>query len=147
MRLVYRSAPDDDLELLWRINSAGLGKVVREEFNVSDRQHREFFERHFSVSDDLQIIVAEGDDAGYLAHERREDHVYVSGMVLLPAFQRRGIGSKIMRSIADEAYALGLDVRLQVLKSNPARWFYEKLGFVVERESEHHYQMVKHRGK
>lgn len=96
MRLVYRSATDDDLELLWRINSAGLGKVVREEFNVSDRQHREFFERHFSVSDDLQIIVAEGDDAGYLAHERQEDHVrrLVAG-VFSPVVEcsRRLVGS------------------------------------------------------
>ncbi|MFP3881640.1 MAG: GNAT family N-acetyltransferase [Actinomycetota bacterium] len=144
MGLVYRSPTDHDWELLWRINSAGLGKVVREEFNVSARQHRDFFDEHFRLSQNLQIIVVEGEDAGYLAHERRDDHIYVSGLVLLPPFQRRGIGTKIMRSITNEASASGSDVRLQVLKSNPARWFYEKLGFIVETETEHHYQMVKH---
>ncbi len=143
MRLSFRDATEDDLKLLWRINSLGLGDVVRREFSVTARQHRQHFQEHFRIDDNLQIIFVDGEDAGYLAYESLGDHIYVSAVVLLPQFQNRGVGSKIMKSIFQEAMESGVDVRLQVLKSNPARAFYEGLGFVIDAETAHHYQMVK----
>lgn len=59
----------------------------------------------------------------------------------MPAYQRRGIGAAILRDVIAEARAGGHAVALRVLKVNPARRLYERLGFAVVGESDTHYLM------
>lgn len=142
MDLTLRPANHDDLDLIWGINLAGLGETVQTQFGVSEEEHRKHFESHFLV-DGVQIITTDGVAIGYLHYEERSDHFYVGGIVLIPEYQRGGIGTHLMASIEREAAKQRLDVRLQVLKSNPAVRFYEKLGFDIEEETEDHHQLVK----
>ena len=57
---------------------------------------------------------------------------------ILPEHQSRGIGTHLVSELLAGARAAGLAVRLRVLKGNPARRLYEKLGFTVTREIETH---------
>lgn len=66
-------------------------------------------------------------------------------MALLPEFQGRGIGTKLIQAVMGEAAGLGLPLRLQVLKANRARRLYERLGFHVYAETATHLQMSRAR--
>ena len=44
-------------------------------------------------------------------------------------FQRRGIGKEVMKRLMGEANEFNLAVRLNVVRINPARRLYERLGF------------------
>ena len=68
---------------------------------------------------------------GRLTVEDKTDHVFLAYIALLPACQNRGIGSEIIRSVMVEAKARGKPVMLTVLKPNPVKALYERLGFVV----------------
>lgn len=140
MQVTYRTATEEDLDFIWEAQSAGLGEAVRREFGVSSAEHRIHFENNFTV-EGLQIVLADGEAAGYLMWEERSDDFYIGNIVLTPDYQHRGIGTAIVTSITDRAEEVGRDVRLQVLKANPARAFYEKHGFVVHSETAPHYQM------
>ena len=60
---------------------------------------------------------------------------------LLPSRQGVGIVSSLLRSLLAEAKMASVPVTLNVLKVNPARRLYERLGFRVVGESEHSYRM------
>jgi GNAT superfamily N-acetyltransferase len=52
-------------------------------------------------------------------------------LFILPAHQGQGVGRHLVENLIAEAAHAGLPIRLRVLRVNPARLFYEKLGFVV----------------
>ena len=85
-----------------------------------------------------RVIQADGQDIGCVALEETADHVWVDSLYILPGWQNRGIGTRIVRDIV--ASAGGKSVRLNVLAVNPARRFYQRMGFVVTQSTpERHY--------
>jgi ribosomal protein S18 acetylase RimI-like enzyme len=100
----------------------------------------DYFHVHFDPVH-CQIIQAEGVDVGMLSVETRPDSVFIASIAILPAYQRAGIGTVIIRQVLGQAACLGLPVMLQVLKVNPARHLYERLGFVITGETGTRYLM------
>ena len=91
-----------------------------------------------------QIIEAGGKPIGTLIVKHAPEHIYLSGLYLLPEHQRQGFGSRILKGLLAEGQAQGLPVRLRVLRVNPqARRLYERLGFVVTEEEQHFAVMEK----
>lgn len=93
----------------------------------------------------FRVVVAEGIDVGFVASavygetEAYPASLYLHQLMVLPAFQSRGVGSACVGLLADEARGLGLPLRLRVLRVNPrARMFYERLGFRLVGESATH---------
>ncbi len=81
------------------------------------------------------------DDAAQETYFRANSEVSVAVIEILPQHQRRGLGSAVVKDIVSEAKSRGLPVTLQVLKVNPARKLYERLGFRIVGETETHYRM------
>ena len=52
-------------------------------------------------------------------------------------FQRRGIGTEVMKRLIGEATGVNQTMRLNVVKINPVVRLYERLGFQVIREDDH----------
>jgi ribosomal protein S18 acetylase RimI-like enzyme len=88
-----------------------------------------------------QVILQAGEAVGLLKVVRHSSHWELLQIQLTPQFQGKGIGTTIIRSVLAEARTIGVGVRLGVLKANPARKLYERLGFVVVDEKEHSYEM------
>ena len=94
-----------------------------------------------SVNPGASVIVVGEVDAGILIVERLPNEVRLLMLCLLPSYQGRGIGCSIVSALQEEAAARRVPLRLDVLKVNPARRFYECLGFDVEDESEYFFHM------
>jgi len=78
------------------------------------------------------IVVCDGVAAGYLALDHRDGADYLQWLLLLPAFQQRGIGSAIVTDLIGAARAAGKPLQLRILPVNDgARRLYERLGFTV----------------
>lgn len=71
----------------------------------------------------------------------QRDHVCLARVFLLPRAQGRGIGSMLIRQVCEAAHRRGLPVVLTILKVNPARRLYERLGFTVVGETATHLRM------
>ena len=89
-----------------------------------------------------RIIIYHGQDVGVLSTEERAADVFLRLIELLPTHQRLGIGTTVITGVLSKAHRCQLPVALQVLKVNPARRLYERLGFTLHGETATHYLMV-----
>ena len=91
-------------------------------------------------------IVHQGDEeeqVGAIAVEHRERELYLASIEVLPSHQGKGIGTALLQSVIAQAEQENVPVTLQVLKVNPARRLYERLGFATIGETETHYLMLR----
>jgi putative acetyltransferase len=84
-------------------------------------------------ADTTQVIVVDGEDAGWLTVQRGAD-IELGSLYLAPERQRKGLGTKLVQELIDEATLARLPLKLSTAKINPARNLYERLGFVEVRE-------------
>lgn len=115
---------------------------------IPERDLRAFFDEYYTremlepycTGDCARGFLADVDavPAGFAktALHRDEGRFYLSSLYVLPAFQGRGIGSRLLH--ASEEFALTLGVRevwLGVMTQNPAALdWYRRLGFQFVRE-------------
>ena len=106
-----------------------------------DEERRREETTEVSLDPNASVIVAGAVDAGILLVERSPTEVQLHILYLFPSFQGLGIGSTLVSSLQREAADRRVPLRLKVLKVNPAKRFYERLGFSVEEETEHFFCM------
>jgi len=98
------------------------------------------FLEHFCAKD-TQILTVDGREVGVLRLERGSNEWFLGVIEILPQWQGRGIGTCVIRSVLAEAAGRRKPVALQVLKVNPARRLYERLGFRKVGETATHVKM------
>jgi len=89
--------------------------------------------------DCAKVVVLDGEDVGLLKVSRDVSSWELIQIQVSPALQGRGLGERLIRQIMREADENGADVELSVLKANPARVLYERLGFRMVSESDTEY--------
>jgi len=139
MEISLRNVTDADLEFLWRLHNAALQKYVAETWGWDEEWQRRNFEERFD-SNNGRIVVVDGADAGFWWVNERPEEIFLVSIHLLPEFQRRVIGTRLIRSLTDNS---NKPVRLKVLKVNPARRLYERLGFSVSGDLDTHFEMTR----
>ncbi|HEX8399637.1 MAG TPA: GNAT family N-acetyltransferase [Pyrinomonadaceae bacterium] len=137
MQIELRQIETSDFDFLWRLHNAALKDYVTKTWGWDENWQRESFIKAFNPLEG-KIIVIDGKDAGYLWVIEKENEVLLASIRLLPELQNHGIGSKIIRDLLDKSEK---PVRLQVLKVNPARRLYERLGFEICEETATHFTM------
>ena len=94
-----------------------------------------------SANPNASIILVDAIEAGILLVARLPHEVHLQDLYLLPRYQGQGIGSALVSALQKEAIARCVPLRLQVLKVNSAKRFYERLGFSVLEETEYFFHM------
>ena len=135
-----RSSTSADSEFVYQTKKAALGKYIAQTWGWDEQFQREYHRKDFDPSV-IQIVTLQDKGVGWVVFTRSDDQIQINDLYILPEYQRRGIGSHLVSKLLEEAREKHIPVRLGVLKVNPARRFYEKLGFAVVGETETHYQM------
>jgi ribosomal protein S18 acetylase RimI-like enzyme len=78
-----------------------------------------------------KIVVYDQFDVGLLSVNWMSDYVQLEQIYFLREYQRRGFGSQLLHELIAIAKQHKLPIRLRVLAVNPARYWYEKFGFVA----------------
>ena len=89
-----------------------------------------------------EVLSCEGWQMGLLKVTRDGPEWVLQQIQIAPEFQGRGIGEALVRGVALEARQAGAALYLSVLKANPARRLYERIGFTQLGEGEHEFEMV-----
>ena len=76
-----------------------------------------------------EIILYNKKPAGRIFWVERETEIALIDLALLPRFQGKGIGKTIIEQVQQKAARKNKAVTLSVLKGNPAKRLYERLGF------------------
>jgi len=91
--------------------------------------------------DCAQIILLAGEPVGLLKVIKDGSQWELMQIQLVPERQRAGLGARIVQSVISDARRAGASLTLRVLRANPARQLYERLGFVVVSEGPHSCEM------
>ena len=83
-----------------------------------------------------RLISIDDRVVGWVSVRCEADHREIGDLHILPAEQRQGLGRQVVAGIIEEAAPL--PDSLDVLKLNPARSLYERLGFGVIGETATH---------
>jgi GNAT superfamily N-acetyltransferase len=124
-----RPALNHDFEYCRRLYFAEMRWII-EELHL-DRTAQEASFRQQWNSTQVRIIVLDGADVGWIQIIREDHDLFVAQILVDGPFQRRGIGTEVMKRLIGEASGLNLAVRLDVVRINPARRLYERMGFRV----------------
>ncbi|HSK74720.1 MAG TPA: GNAT family N-acetyltransferase [Pyrinomonadaceae bacterium] len=137
MKIHFRSIKEADFQFLWRLHNAALKDYVKKTWGWDEEWQRKNFLENFKIADG-EIIVFEGQDIGFWWVIEKENEILLASIRLLPEFQNKGIGTGVIRDLLDKT---NKPVSLQVLKVNPARNLYERLGFEIVGETKTHFWM------
>jgi ribosomal protein S18 acetylase RimI-like enzyme len=137
--LALRPARDDDYGFLEELYAS----TREDEFAPvpwTDEQKRAFLAQQFAAQSayyadrfadaSFDVVLVDGDAAGRLIVERREDELKVIDIALVPRRRGHGLGSRLLRPLLDEADASGVKTTVYVERFNPALRLYDRLGFV-----------------
>jgi ribosomal protein S18 acetylase RimI-like enzyme len=123
---LYASTRQSELAMLgW--SAAEQAAFLTMQFDAQSRHYRTAF-----PAASHSIICVDGELAGRLIVDRRDDEVHIVDVALLPEFRGAGVGAELIRGLLAEADAAGLPVRCHVLAGNRARRFWERAGFVAQ---------------
>jgi ribosomal protein S18 acetylase RimI-like enzyme len=91
-----------------------------------------------------QIILYKNKPAGRLYVWESDTKIHIIDISLLPEFQHKGIGTKILTGIINTAKQKNKIVCLHVIPANPAKKLYERLGFkTIRNEASRDYMECK----
>jgi ribosomal protein S18 acetylase RimI-like enzyme len=145
MEFTLRAAGAADYQWLWELKRLTMRAYVEQTWGSWDEPAQEaFFRRNFSPAT-IQVVVVGGRSAGLLEVAREPKDLFLANVQIDPDFQNRGLGTAVVQTVLATGEALGLPVRLQVLRVNGgARRLYERLGFAVYEETATHALMRWH---
>ena len=144
MEFGLRPAVASDRAWLWATKTRCLRGYIEQTYGAWDEDTQlARFDGTFTP-EGIHIASIEGRDAGYLHLQHDPDVIQLFNLMVAPEFQGRGLGTAILRHLQALAQERRLPIRLQVMKVNPARGLYERVGFkVIEvEESPTHFRMI-----
>jgi ribosomal protein S18 acetylase RimI-like enzyme len=139
MQIILRPGRAEDFDYCKRLYFSGMETIIRE-LNLDRAAQNASFHQYWDWTQ-VRIITFNGADIGWLQCTTQDGAVYLAQLYVDGPFQRRGIGTEVIRLILDEAASAGLALTLSVVKTNPALQLYLRLGFRIMHEDERKFHM------
>lgn len=103
---------------------------------LADRYSTEEITRQIKDNEQTFLLAMEDEKsvafAAYSPDEKDPDIYRLHKLYLLPATQGKGVGKLLLNAIYDRVLAAGKNIlELNVHRNNPAKSFYDKMGFKV----------------
>ncbi|MEP7218528.1 MAG: GNAT family N-acetyltransferase [Bacteroidota bacterium] len=134
MTITLRPALPEDIDALERLHALSMRPHVEKIYQWDDSLFRRTFDPTL-----VRVIVVDGCDVGMLSVSEEHGAVLLRQISIAPDYGNRGIGTRIIRMVIDDAERRSMPVRLRVLRQNPAKQLYERLGFrEIEATETHH---------
>lgn len=128
-------ADETHKEFSYQVKKAAEGGYITLMFGWDENVQRNFHAKAWQRQKP-DIITYDGKPIGTIATIESEDSVEIGQFFILPNYQRKGIGTYLLKGILDKADQSGKDVTLRFLKNNPVKSLYIRNGFRVIRTDE-----------
>jgi ribosomal protein S18 acetylase RimI-like enzyme len=128
MPITLRAATADDLPFARRLYLDNMRDVTARILAWDEARQTAAFDARF-VPGEVGIVVLDGRDIGWMQVAESDGEFFLKQFFIDPPFQRRGIGTRLLRGLIERAERAGKAITLSVVKGNPARSLYERQGF------------------
>ena len=141
MEIQFRPATAADQPFLQRLNREAYDELVTRQYGSWDDefQRARFGKKLQSVQ--FRIVLLGNQPVGAVSSTEHDDHIFLNELLILPEFQNRGIGSRVLASELRHADLLGKPIRLHTLRLNRAQELYKRHGFIETGRDENYVNM------
>jgi GNAT superfamily N-acetyltransferase len=139
MEITLRRAVSQDFEYCRQLYFTGMKRII-EELGLDVAAQTASFSEQWALAQ-VRIICVDGSDVGWLQSEMRDGGLFVAQLFVDGPFQRRGVGTEVMRRLISETSRANQAVSLAVVKINPAVRLYQRLGFQTTHEDDRKFYM------
>ncbi|WP_164914106.1 GNAT family N-acetyltransferase [Aquimarina sediminis] len=127
LKLIKAQATDRDflfglrkLTMVEHLEKAGI--------NLSDAEHLSRVNFNYECA---FVVFKSNKKVGVLKYEEREDTIEILQIQILPDYQGQGVGKSLIEDLVTKSRDLNKRLQLKVLKENPAKKLYERIGFGI----------------
>jgi GNAT superfamily N-acetyltransferase len=139
MPISFRQAVNQDFDYCKRLYFGEMEWIIKE-LHLDRAAQEATFRQQWDLTQ-VRIRSLDGSDVGWIQTMTQDDELFVAQMFVDRPFQRRGVGTEVMKRLIGEAALINQTMRLNVVKINPAVWLYERLGFRVINEDDRKFYM------
>lgn len=130
---------EEDRNLYLKSQRDAFEKYVVEFFG---KFNQSIMESHLEkMKSHLFKIIVEKKISGFVYFKEEQDRIIVDVLCVFTEYRNSGLGSKVMKSFINKANQTNKPIYLDTFKTNPAKRFYERHGFVVDGENQSHFIM------
>jgi predicted N-acetyltransferase YhbS len=144
MPVTFRPARPADFDYCERLYFTEMERINRE-LKLDRNAQVASFRRRWDAAQ-VRIITLDGADIGWLQSTTQDGSLFLGQLFVETALQGRGIGTEVMHRLLEEATRADQPMTLGVVKINPAKRLYERLGFRVTHEDERKFYMRRETG-
>jgi ribosomal protein S18 acetylase RimI-like enzyme len=141
MQIEMRQATADDKNFLWDVFCVSMKDYITQTRGEWDEQREEAQFRNQLDLLTTQVVHANNLAVGFIMAPIKDSARWIHTICIAPEHQRKGIGTEILGRVIAQAKEQKVPLYLGVLKVNPARRLYQRLGFRVIEETKHHFTM------
>ena len=140
MRIALVPAASGDYEFARDTYYATMRWIIERLFGWNQAEQDASFAAQFRLND-ARLIMMDDQRVGWIQAQQSENAVTLHQFYVVPALQRRGIGTHVLRMAIQEARNQGRPLNVAVVKFNPAKSLYDRHGFRITHEDEYKYYM------
>ncbi|MEP3045206.1 MAG: GNAT family N-acetyltransferase [Roseibium sp.] len=126
-----------DINFAFEAKRAAMGPHIIPRWGWDDDLQRDLHLQRYQEKPFFEIKTAEN-RLGTVSFQILPDHVRFGEFYLFPDFQKKGLGSKVLKHCLLQADKLVLPVKLEYLHWNPVGSLYRRHGFVEVGQSDIH---------
>lgn len=135
----FRKADQEDIYFLLALRKRTMdAHLLDAGLETSEAYHLARIKEHYQ---DSNIIICNEQVIGLIKLSVLSKSVHIRQIQVLPEFQNRGIGVKVIELVQQHAAKLKLPITLNVLLKNPAKNLYLRQGFKVIGQNDLEYQL------
>ena len=136
-----RKGEASDKDWLLDLYRATLRSAIENTWGWDEAFQQENFNIHLSPEKFEIISINDNHIGGFLLVEE-VDNLWLEMLLIHPDHQGMGVGKKVIEQLQRQSITKNKVLKLSVIKANPVKLFYEKLGFQLYEEDEAMFKMV-----
>lgn len=140
MRIALVPAATGDYEFARETYYATMRWIIERLFGWNQAEQDASFATQFRLNE-ARLIMMDDQRVGWIQVQQTESAVTLHQFYVVPALQRRGIGTRVLEMVIQEARSQGKPLKVAVVKLNPAKGLYDRHGFRTTHEDEYKYYM------
>ena len=118
MRAILRPAHPEDFDYCARLYFAGMENIIKE-LNLNMHAQIAGLRQRWDVTQ-VRMVTFNSADIGWVQSFVQDNALFLAQLFVDGQFQRRGIGTDVVKALIGEAARTGLALTLGVVKTNPA---------------------------
>ncbi len=142
MNIELIPADDSDRDFFESLNELVYRGILERQVGHWDvARERQKFDQEWKEQS-VQKIYLSGELVGGFWVQEFKSHRQLREIQIHPKYQNQGLGTRILQSLIEQCSREKMELRLRVLKLNPAVALYKRLGFDIVGENEQQYCMA-----